>query len=319
VQARKDAYVAPEPLRVDQWRAQDEADRRQDMQRLEGLLLHSLGGMDGLQKQLAAQDFLLQGQAVGLQQVVDWLHAMHASSSVISGHLERMDAKLGGIQEGVDDIAVKLGELFKYMKSSKGAVAKMSGTPPAQIIPRASIHVPEGALAKASSGAFGTVIRAERDGGSVAVKLFNIRGRGPLDQQDAMREALLLSRACHHNVVRCFGVVHDPDSNQCDSMHGSLVMEWVGGGNLYEWLQENFETELRMRVQLALQVAAAMRHLHHQGLVHGDLKPQNILLQFIQDQALPEVRCWQPLGHPAGVDAGVLCMAHGAWCMAVNA
>jgi hypothetical protein len=286
-----DALQAPEQLQWNNWRQQDEHDRREDMQRLEGLLLQSLGGMEALQKQLAAQEGLLQGQAVGLQQVADWLQAMQASSSVISGHLKRMDKKLDGIQEGVDDITIKLNELFKFMKSHKGGVAKITGTPPAQIIPRTSITVPEDALSRASSGGFGTVIRAVRDGSSVAIKLFNIRGHGPLDQQDAMREALLLSKACHHNVVRCFGVVHDADSNQRDSMHGSLVMEWVGGGNLYEWLQENFDTDLRTRVHLALQVAAAMRHLHEQGLVHGDLKPQNILLQLIQDQPLPEVAC----------------------------
>jgi hypothetical protein len=294
----RDAFLASEELELEQWRQQDEQDRQQDIRLVEELLLHSVGGIAVLQQQLAAQEGPVDGQVVGLQQVADWLHAMHASSSVVDGHLQRMDQKLGGIRDGVDDIAVKLPELFKFMKSSQGAVAKVRGAPPPQLIPRASIHVPKDALSHAPSGAFGTVIRADRDGGSVAVKLFNLRRVGMLDQEDAVREALLLSRACHHNVVRCFGLVHDPDSDQRDSMHGSLVMEWVGGGSLYEWLQEHWDAELHVRVMLALQVAAAMRHLHHQGLVHGDLKPQNILLQFIKDQALPEVGCWQPV--PAG-------------------
>jgi serine/threonine protein kinase len=178
------------------------------------------------------------------------------------------------------------------MKSSKGGVAKATGQAPAQLIPRSSIVIPEGALSRGASGGFGTVVRAMRDGGAVAVKVFNIRGVGMMDQRDAMQEALMLGRACHHNVVKCWGLVHDPDSDQRDSIHGSLVMEWVGGGDLYDWLQEHTGTALGVRVRIAQQVAAGMRHLHEQGLVHGDLKPQNILLQFMKDEELPEVRAF---------------------------
>jgi serine/threonine protein kinase len=178
---------------------------------------------------------------------------------------------------------------FRYMKSGRGGPAQITGQAPTQLIPRASIAVPEGALAAGSAGAFGMVLRAKRDGGAVAVKVYDIRKVGMMDQRDAMKEALMLGKACHHNVVKCWGVVHDPDSANRDSIHGSLVMEWVGGGSLHKWLLDNLETGLWMRVQLALQVAAGMRHLHEQGLVHGDLKPQNVLLQFMQGEELPEV------------------------------
>ena len=277
-----EALAAPEPLQVDKWRQQSEADQQSDMQQLEGLLLKAVGGVEGLQAQLAAQEGVLQGQAVGLQQVADWLERMHAGSGAINAHLQRMDAK-------VDSITEKLDMMIKFMKCGKGGVTQLTGPTPAQLIPRSSISVPDGALSGGSSGAFGTVVRAVRDGGAVAVKVYNIRGAGALDQKDAVREALMLNKACHHNVVRCFGIVHDPDSSSRDSLHGSLVMEWVAGGNLYEWLQENCEVGVGVRVALAAQVAAAMRHLHGLGLVHGDLKPHNILLQFIQGEERPEV------------------------------
>jgi eukaryotic-like serine/threonine-protein kinase len=188
---------------------------------------------------------------------------------------------------------------FRYMKSGRGGPAHITGQGPSQLIPRSSIAIPEGALAAGSSGAFGTVLRATRDGGAVAVKVYDIRKVGILDQRAAMQEALMLGKASHHNVVKCWGVVHDPDSTNRDSIHGSLVMEWVGGGNLYEWLQENVEAGLWTRVQLALQVAAGMRHLHAHGLVHGDLKPQNILLQFMQGEELPEVSAHGCFGRTA--------------------
>jgi hypothetical protein len=225
---------------------------------------------------------------------------MHASSTVISDHLQRLHAK-------VDDMAGKLDGIFKMMIFDRNAsIAELTELAPTQLIPRASIVIPEGALARGASGGFGTVVRAMRDGGAVAVKLYNITQVGKVDQRDAVREALLLSQVSHHNVVSCWGMVHDPHSAQGDSLHGSLVMDWVGGGNVYDFLQDSPGTELRVRVHIALQVAAGMRHLHKHKMVHGDLKPQNVLLQLNQGEALPTVRgmehlCWL-------VAAGHACM-----------
>jgi hypothetical protein len=298
LQARVAEMVAEQRRQVDGWRQQSEQDQRVDMQQLEGLMLQAVGGLEGLTQQLATQEGLLQGQAVGLQQVVDWLQQMHASSSVITAHLQRLHDKVDDIREGVDgirlgqdDIAAKLDRLYSCMKSDINGIAKLTTDlgPSDLMIPRSSIIIPPGALSKGSSGNFGTVVRAMRDGGAVAVKVYNISQAGEIDQKGALKEALLLSQVRHHNVVKCWGLVHDPHSAQGDSLHGSLVMEWVRGGNLYVWLQANLGAGLQLRVQVALQAAAGMRHLHQQGLVHGDLKPQNILLQFMQDDELPEV------------------------------
>jgi serine/threonine protein kinase len=282
---------------VDNWQQQNEQDQRKDMQDLEGLMLQAVGGLEGLQQLLASPEGIVQGQAVGLQQVAGWMREMHASSSVIAGHLQRLHDKVDGIQEGLDGLkvgqdamAALVMEMFMSMKSGRGGVARLRSGAPVQIIPKASIHIPEGALSDTQSLACGTVVRGLREGGgAVAVKLYNLRLVGVLDQRDAIHEAARLNRASHSNVVRCFGVVHDPDSAKGSCIHGSLVMEWVGGGNLCDWLQENFETGLAIRVQLARQVAAGLTHLHEQKLVHGDLKPQNILLQFMRGEELPEV------------------------------
>jgi hypothetical protein len=304
MQARVVGMVQELLHQVGGWRQQNDQDQRKDMRQLEGLMLQAVGGVEGLQRQLATQEGMLRGQAVGLRQLAEWMKGMHASSSVISGHLQRLHDKVDDIQARQDDVkagqddlkagqdavAAMVTEMFISMKSGRGGVAKLRSGAPAQIIPRTSIHVPEGALSDAPSGAFGTVVRAVREGGgAVALKLYNIRKAGVMDQRDAIYEAALLNRASHNNVVRCFGVVHDPDSAKGCSIHGSLVMEWVGGGDLCDWLQENFETGMATRVQLARQVAAGLKHLHEQKLVHGDLKPHNILLQFMQGEELPEV------------------------------
>jgi hypothetical protein len=329
---------------VDGWRQQNEQDQRLDMQQLEWLMLQAVGGVEGLKKKLATQEGMLHGQAVGLEQVQRWMAEMHANSAVISGHLQHLHNQVDGdcIQEGVDGIrlgqdtlegppghdavAAMAKEMFISMKSGRAGVAELRSGAPAQVIPRSSIHVPEGALSEAPSGARGTVVRAVRresvlhpwvllrallppfgqGGGDVALKLYNIRQAGPADQLDAIYEAALLNQASHNNVVRCFGVVHDPDSAKGSSIHGSLVMEWVDGGDLCKWLQENLEAELGMRVQIAQQVAAGLKHLHESGLVHGDLKPQNVLLQFIHGKKLPVVRACITLWLTAALSCGIL-------------
>jgi hypothetical protein len=287
MQARVAGMIREQLQQVDSWRQQNKQDQQTDMQDLERLMLQAVGGVEALQRQLATQEGVPQGQAVGLQQVADWMQEMHASSSAITGYLQRGHEK-------VDDLATELDRINALMSRDRTTDI---GPPPAQLIPRASITFPDGALAKGSSGAFGTVVRAMRDGGAVAVKIFHTHQLGRLDQRDAVKEAVLLSQASHHNVVKCWGLVYDPDSTPGDSIHGSLVMEWVGGGDLYKCLQDQPSMGLKVRVQLAQQVAAGMWYLHGVKMVHGDLKPQNILLQFNQGEEVPVVRSLRNCAH----------------------
>jgi serine/threonine protein kinase len=262
--------------KVHAWSQQNMWDHLVDMQQLEGLMLQAVGGVQELKQQLATQN-------MELKQVQLQLQKMNASTSEISGHMQHLSST-------VESVAAMVEKIYAIMQSGSGGVAMLSSTAPPLIIPRSNIIVTKEALSDACSRACGAVVKAIREGGTaVALKVYNIQSVEANDQKDALREAALLNRACHNNVVRCFGVVHDPDSARNPSIHGSLVMEWVGGGNLCQWLQDNFEQSVGVRVQLAWQVAAGLEHLHKQELVHGDLKPQNILLQFVQGVPLPEV------------------------------
>jgi eukaryotic-like serine/threonine-protein kinase len=155
---------------------------------------------------------------------------------------------------------------------------------PGLLIPRSTITIAEGAFRAGAAGSYGTVVPAQRDGSKLAVKLYNYEQLGHKDMSKALREAVIVNRLCHTNVVRCHGIVDDPDTASSKSIHGSLVMEWVAGGQLYKWLQgqgedEEAELPLSVRLGVALQVAAGMRHLHACKVMHGDLKPQNVLLR----------------------------------------
>jgi hypothetical protein len=91
LQARLPGMVREQLQQVEMWRHQNEEDRQADSEELEGLMLHAVGGVEGLQRQLAAQQVLFHGVPVQLQQVADWLRGeMGASCSRITAYLEVM-------------------------------------------------------------------------------------------------------------------------------------------------------------------------------------------------------------------------------------
>jgi serine/threonine-protein kinase len=124
-------------------------------------------------------------------------------------------------------------------------------------------------------GAMGEVFLA-RDpfiGRSVAVKLMKTDSAG--DRERFLQEARTVGALSHPNIV----VLHDFGFHDGRPF---LVMEFVPGRNLEDWLREPHTLDEHLKIVEGL--CRALLYAHERGVLHRDLKPSNV-------QVLPEGDC----------------------------
>ena len=87
------------------------------------------------------------------------------------------------------------------------------------------------------------------------------------------KQELILSRqVTHKNVVRIF------DLGEAEGVK-FITMEFIEGRDLASLLYENAPLSLEQKVKIVIQVCRALDAAHSEGVVHRDLKPQNIMVE----------------------------------------
>ena len=122
-------------------------------------------------------------------------------------------------------------------------------------------------------GGMGAVYRAldrELDE-EVAVKVLETAGEGTPGEQQLRREIKLARTITHPNVVRAY------DFGEAEGVR-FFTMEYVAGATLRELLDEEGRLALTPALQIAKQVCRGLGAVHRAGIVHGDLKPANVVV-----------------------------------------
>jgi len=106
----------------------------------------------------------------------------------------------------------------------------------------------------------------------VAIKVLHQRYAGDPEYLQRFRtEARAVARLSHPNIVT---VIDRGD----DAGRQYIVFEHVDGENLKELVVRSGRLPVRRAIELALPVADGLAFAHQEGLVHRDVKPQNVLL-----------------------------------------
>src|SRR5262245_44299046 len=129
-------------------------------------------------------------------------------------------------------------------------------------------------LAKVAEGGMGTVYKARRrdDGLVVAIKIIPPgAARTPVLMQRFKREFNAARQIDHPNVVKAIEFCDAPPSPY-------LVMEFVDGESLGQRIEREGRVSEDDAKRIMAQVCQGLHRAHKQGMIHRDIKPDNILL-----------------------------------------
>lgn len=125
-----------------------------------------------------------------------------------------------------------------------------------------------------ASGKFGQVHKCVRktDRFKAAVKVIQTKTvKTKADEEEIEREHRLMSEIHHENCV------HLIDAYRNDK-EAHLVMELCEGGSLFDEVSEGEMSEHKAQ-SAAWQLLCALKYCHQKGIIHRDVKPENILFK----------------------------------------
>ncbi|CAD8164108.1 unnamed protein product [Paramecium pentaurelia] len=106
----------------------------------------------------------------------------------------------------------------------------------------------------------------------VAIKVLEKnRIENQFDLMRVQREIMILRKVNHPNVIKLYEILESEQSVY-------LVMEYVRGGELYDYIIKKKYLPEHVAVRFFQQIIFAIEYLHSNNITHRDLKPENLLL-----------------------------------------
>lgn len=140
----------------------------------------------------------------------------------------------------------------------------------------------------------------EKTYASVAIKVLRKTRQSEIYRELLANEVALVGRLQHKNIVRVLG------ANLEDENGPYVVMEYVKGVSLDRHQNANTLLPIHTVLSLIEQMADALQYIASQGVVHRDVKPENILLMPSGMAKLTDFGCAITLGTSGEMVAGSL-------------
>ena len=84
-------------------------------------------------------------------------------------------------------------------------------------------------------------------------------------------ESRAVAKLSHHNIVSVYDVGNEDGTDY-------IVMELIEGVTLKEYLQQKGRLSWQESIFFAEQISSALVHAHSRGIIHQDIKPQNVII-----------------------------------------
>lgn len=111
-----------------------------------------------------------------------------------------------------------------------------------------------------------------RTGHSVAVKILKSEYNSDKEFLERFqREAQAASLMSHHNIVNLLDV-------GVEGEYRYLVLEYVSGNTLKDIIRQKGVLSTNTAIQITIRILSALQHAHDNGIIHRDIKPQNVLM-----------------------------------------
>lgn len=112
----------------------------------------------------------------------------------------------------------------------------------------------------------------------------------------------------HRNIIELLGLAWETDSYDQLRKWPVLVIEHADGGSLHDLLRKEVLTE-REKLNACFGVACGINAIHSCGIIHGDVKPQNILMAQVRSSDEAQVTWIAKIGD----FGGAIMDAHDGW------
>jgi ankyrin repeat protein len=123
---------------------------------------------------------------------------------------------------------------------------------------------------KLGGGGFGEVVQGTWRQMDVAIKRLHMKQMSAEAMADFKNEAAIMAQLRSPHTVTLFGITLSPEY--------TMVMECMPRGALYDVLHSDEPLPWLTRQQIALDMSFGLSFLHHERMLHRDLKSMNVLL-----------------------------------------
>jgi serine/threonine protein kinase len=117
----------------------------------------------------------------------------------------------------------------------------------------------------------------------VAVKQINKSNMKPIELELQKREIEVLKMSQHPNIIRLLDIFEN-------HKYFYIVIELLEGGDLFDYLRERqFKISEERARSLFEQLATGVYYLHNYGIMHRDLKLENIMMTNNEENSVPKI------------------------------